>query len=52
MAHPNIDQEEQIVEKQEISKPVVEVPVEESNVSTTVEENVEKHWHNSIEILV
>lgn len=33
---------EQIVEKQEISKPVVEVPVEESNVSTTVEENVEK----------
>ena len=33
---------EQIVEKQEISEPVVEVPVEESNVSTTVEENVEK----------
>ncbi len=33
---------EQIVEKQEISKPVVEVPVEESNVSTTVEENVGK----------
>lgn len=33
---------EEIVEKQEISEPVVEVPVEESNVSTVAEETVEK----------